>query len=85
MKICTFSSLRELQSWEYIFSCGRSKHKPGMCGCQLYPALRAKLSDMLQLWGQLHMSEVLKEQVFNTSSLNVLTTVLLCGDGQLRT
>lgn len=40
----------------------------------------AKLSDILQLWGQLHMSEVLKEQVFNTSSLNVLITVLLQGD-----
>lgn len=80
MKICTFPSLRGLQSWEYIFSCGRSKCKPGMCGCQLYPPSEAKLSDILQLWGQLHMSEVLKEQVFNTSSLNVLITVLLCGD-----
>lgn len=50
-----------------------------MCGCQLYLPSEAKLSDILQLWGQLHMSEVLKEQVFNTSSLNVLITVLLCG------
>lgn len=42
MKICTFPSLRGLQSWEYISSCGRSKCKPGMCGCQFYPALRGQ-------------------------------------------
>lgn len=80
MRICTFLSLCGLQSWEYISSCGRSKCKPGMCSCQLYPPSEAKLSDIPPLWGQLHMSEVLKEQVCNTSSLNVLITVLLCGD-----
>ena len=42
MKIYTFPSLRGLQSWEYMSSCERSKCKPGMCGCQLYPALRGQ-------------------------------------------